>query len=145
MVILGLFPTLWSTWGAYVVKWIYMTVRDKSETHHLHESSEVKLFYKRVDHGIEKRSSQFPVREIQSFSDGEGDRRKLLFIDVGFRQCQHSLQHPSNLRGKLTVTWPYEETWQLCLPGLVADLTWNPALDWVSSVSHDLWVIDSFI
>lgn len=98
-------------------------IRD-SPTHHLHESSEVELFYKRVDHGIEKRSSQFPVREIiQSFSDGEGDRRKLLFIDVGFRQCQHSLQHPSNLRGKLTVTWPYEETWRLCLPGLVADLT----------------------
>jgi hypothetical protein len=69
---------------------------DKSEIHCFPESSEVKLFYKRVACGIEKWSSQFPDREVQRFPDGEGDRRKLLFIDVGISPSasNHYSTHP---------------------------------------------------
>lgn len=64
-------------------------------TCHPHESSEVESFYKGTEHGVEKRSSQLPVRKVHRFY-GESTGRKLLFIDVGFRQSasNHSSTHP---------------------------------------------------
>lgn len=72
--------------------------------------------------------------------------------EVSFYRCGFLGRVPSSITGihpvsSVNLLWPglNGKLWRPPLPGYVADPTWNPALSWVSNISHDFWVIASFI